>query len=574
VRIHSPSEGAKHNDEVVDNIKPNEFDVTDSGLVDELIATIDSSIQNERSPPKIFLGLDGAHDKEEPVQSPYPILPATESTTPPVTALESASQDKITEFSEDLIVTPKNVQLPTPEATQFSQQTMSRISWSFTTGIQNDENMSQGLLPIDLVHNSIATTGETIRTSIEKSTTIIAAGEGDEVEKPVIGDKVDFMEKEVSNAVVSNVEVSNAEAGRVDLHLAIDNGEDAESRAEPSVAGESQNIETQNSLVVEENRSGDGDESQIIMEVKTRQPRKKMQDFEFQGGETDSGLRRSQRIEKSLEPVSDPIELERPITPQSSRKSLETEASQDQEITPRRSQRIGKSTGSVSEATELESSPTILDDRTTPRGNDVSIEMALSVMDSPTKEYDLRKPPADGLRIKLARMFRKLDAFTALKVLRYHLTQKLEVLAIAITDSKIPQQGKAGGGYHTCFLITDPGTSPTQVTEVHVYRLYEEALPLVKVGDGVLLRNFKVISVKGSTNDFGLKSEKGDGCWAVFKNGEEKAEVRGPHVEYGDAEKEYISGLKEWYYELDSLATTKLHRAISHKDGVMGVTKT
>jgi hypothetical protein len=224
---------------------------------------------------------------------------------------------------------------------------------------------------------------------------------------------------------------------------------------------------------------------------------------------------------------------------------------------------------------EVASPLVFLDARATPKGHDASIELALDSADSPTKPtHDLRKPPVADKKLILSRALRTdqdLSQYTSLKVLRYHLNQKLDVLAIATTSTPEPRRAKGGPRhYQITFNVTDPSIAPSVVTEIQVYRPYQEALPIVKAGDGILLRNFLVVSVKG--RGFGLKSTQDEGSsWAVFKDGEEP-EIRGPPVEYGESEKKHVTGLKSWYEDLDATAMAKINRANGDKGTGTGAT--
>lgn len=178
---------------------------------------------------------------------------------------------------------------------------------------------------------------------------------------------------------------------------------------------------------------------------------------------------------------------------------------------------------------------------------------------TPTKGHDLRNAPVADLKLKLSRALRtELSEFTALKVLRYHINSKLDVLAVATTPSTEPQRGKGTSRqYLTVFNITDVSIAPGGVTEIQVFRPYKDALPIIQAGDGVLLRNFQVISVKNK--GFALRSEDAS-SWAVFKD-EEEPEIRGPPVELGAGEKKHIGLLKKWYGDLDATMMAKLDRA-------------
>ncbi|RFU25834.1 hypothetical protein B7463_g10507, partial [Scytalidium lignicola] len=208
----------------------------------------------------------------------------------------------------------------------------------------------------------------------------------------------------------------------------------------------------------------------------------------------------------------------------------------------------------------------ILDKQTTPKGHDASVELAISVLESPSKSQSVTSPDP-LLKHKLARALRTdLSEFTSLKMLRLHLNKKLDVLAIATTTPPEPQRAKSGPRqYLVTFNITDTSIGPSAVTQVQVFRPYKEALPLIEAGDGILLRNFQVISVKG--RGFALRSEQTEASsWAVFKN-ENHVETRGPPVEYGNVENEHIVAMKVWYNGLDSVALAKLAKANGDKQG-------
>jgi hypothetical protein len=217
---------------------------------------------------------------------------------------------------------------------------------------------------------------------------------------------------------------------------------------------------------------------------------------------------------------------------------------------------------------ELTSPQVVLDTRATPKGHDASIELALEALGSPTKlQHDLRKPPIADLKLRLSRALRtELSEFTALKVLRYHLNQKLDVLAVATTTPDEPQRAKNGPRhYQITFNVTDPSVAPSGVTEIQIFRPYKDALPTIQAGDGILLRNFQVISVKG--RGFGLRSVTDEGSsWAVFKDDGEP-EIRGPPVEFGEGEKNHILALKAWYSTFDAAAMAKITRANGDKAG-------
>ncbi|RKF73172.1 hypothetical protein GcM1_245082 [Golovinomyces cichoracearum] len=191
------------------------------------------------------------------------------------------------------------------------------------------------------------------------------------------------------------------------------------------------------------------------------------------------------------------------------------------------------------------------------RGHEASIELALSSMSSPSKK---QSPSVIDMKLNIARTLRtELSEYTSLKLLRYHLNKKLDVFAI-ITSSPAPPKRVKGGpkDYLLSFNITDPTIAPGNTTRVQIFRPCQEALPLVDFGDGILLRNFQVLIEKRL---FFLRSKTGEGSsWAVFK-GAGEIQIRGPPVELSAVEVEYVSDLKNWFSELDTVAHEKISRA-------------
>jgi hypothetical protein len=255
---------------------------------------------------------------------------------------------------------------------------------------------------------------------------------------------------------------------------------------------------------------------------------------------------------------------------------------------PRRSRRIRHASGSAAQIAEImrpstpdqareegnvdEKSPGTPNSLARQGEQDPSIEMAMSALKpSPKAHHDLRSTSVVDLKLSLSRALRTdLSEFTALKVLRFHIGQKLDVFGIVTSTQGEPQRTKGGPRhYQTTFNITDSSIAPSGVTEIQVHRPHLEALPVVVPGDGILLRNFQVIAIKN--RGFALRSDPNEACsWAVFKDGVAEPEIRGPPVEYGEAEKKHMAAMKEWYSTLDSTAVAKLQRANADKSGGVG----
>ena len=242
------------------------------------------------------------------------------------------------------------------------------------------------------------------------------------------------------------------------------------------------------------------------------------------------------------------------------------ETIQPASVTPRRSKRLSFSQQRKETA---ERSPSInMDEPTTPDDYDASVELAMAALDSPSKQDPDEKQIADKqLRVMLSRpLHTDLGDFTTLKLVRFNVEKKLDVLAIVTTLPSEPQRGKAGRYYHLHFNVTDSTIAPGSVVVVNIFRPYRTALPTVQPGECVLLRNFLVKSEKGA--GFTLRSDN-ESSWVVFKNGGEE-EVRGPPVEFGDGERDHVSLLKAWYRNLDANSLQRLEKANGDKGSDMG----
>ncbi|RKF63928.1 putative 3-dehydroshikimate dehydratase [Erysiphe neolycopersici] len=190
-------------------------------------------------------------------------------------------------------------------------------------------------------------------------------------------------------------------------------------------------------------------------------------------------------------------------------------------------------------------------------GHDASFEIALSSLDSPSKR---RSPPIVDSRIRFSRKLRtELSEYTPLKLLRQHLNEKLDVLAIVTSTPAPPKRVKGGPrDYLLTFNVIDPSIAPISVTGIQIFRPFQEALPVVEIGDGIILRNFQVVMDK---NIYSLKSKMKEGSsWAVVKSNEE-IQVRGPPIEYNMTEIDYVSNLQTWFSELDTVTRSKLIKA-------------
>ncbi|RPB03550.1 hypothetical protein L873DRAFT_1669908 [Choiromyces venosus 120613-1] len=130
------------------------------------------------------------------------------------------------------------------------------------------------------------------------------------------------------------------------------------------------------------------------------------------------------------------------------------------------------------------------------------------------------------------------------------LTWGVLVDIIGVVARRKPIQRAKGGqkDFYISMRLVDSST-PYGITATAL-RPYKEALPIVEVGDVVLLREFKISSVKRSL----VATSTSNSAWAVWKNlGKERAAVvSGPPVEYGPEEEKYVEGIGKWYGSLDA----------------------
>lgn len=203
------------------------------------------------------------------------------------------------------------------------------------------------------------------------------------------------------------------------------------------------------------------------------------------------------------------------------------------------------------------------------RGHDPSIQVAISSPNSPSKT----RTSIVDMKLKLGRILRtELSEFTALKNLRHHPNQKLDVLAIVTSLPFQPKRMRSGPkDYLMTFNITDHTIAPSGVVLVQIFRSCQQALPEVEIGNGILLHNFQKISEKSKSI---LKSKSDEASsWKIYKDSEgpEGPEVTTSQVEHGAKEDKYISQLKAWFSKLDTEKLMKMaivnERSVGGKKG-------
>jgi len=579
---------------------------------------VETAIPGQFGRPTLFspmFNLDGANDELQADVS-YPTLPK-DKPSPPV-----SQQQPISHISENVLSRTRNTQLPTPDATQsFGKAVSPELSFTSTTdGLPSQTELEHGLnanttevemeqveaiveapssreVEADTQHReTTVVTIETSKTTIEDDDVGMSNDGNFETTEPELtnfepldGQTVD---QEPNPEAITESKTMESEPVREPLiaeSVILKIAEDSITvHSDPPT--EIENLDVVAKEYVQDTAENDIDEPEEL-DVDIKEPA-----LEATGDATvldAKHLKESENLdlvaeEPVLEIAEDSIAV---VSDPPKEKEILDKVAKEPEFTvdsPRRSHRRVKPTVTVTNTKENvrpvtptkagnagkllrkeQMSPrVVLDSRAPPKGHDASIELALASLESPSKQqHDLRKQPVADLKLRLSRALRtELSEFTALKVLRYHLNQKLDALAVATTTPAEPIRAKNGPRhYQITFNITDPSIAPSGVTEVQIFRPYKEALPTIKEGDGILLRNFQVMSVK--SRGFGLRSVQDEGSsWAVFKD-EGEAEVRGPPVEFGDGEKNHVIALKAWYETLDAVAIAKISRANGDKTG-------
>lgn len=172
--------------------------------------------------------------------------------------------------------------------------------------------------------------------------------------------------------------------------------------------------------------------------------------------------------------------------------------------------------------------------------------------------------PSDKVRRKLTKAplnkgFQTPKAwFPTLSSLRSsYYNQIVDIIALSTSKSTPPKRAPSGPRDHYVSLhITDPSMHGNSAP-VQVFRPFKPSLPFTERGETILLRNFKVQSVKGA---MALLSTESSG-WAVFhqsSNQKDKSRnsaakdhvtIVGPPVEYGQEEILRASDLSIWWQE-------------------------
>jgi hypothetical protein len=202
----------------------------------------------------------------------------------------------------------------------------------------------------------------------------------------------------------------------------------------------------------------------------------------------------------------------------------------------------------------------------TPEVEDDSLLLARAALNSPSRTApEEEKMPAmstNEMKLQLNKDLRlKLQDFIALKVLRNQLNKTVDTMVVATAtpdDARRPKHGPRD--YMLTLYATDTSTTPTGVVVIQLFRPHRESLPVVRVGDVLLLRRFSVTAMHG--RGFGLRTTE-TSSWAVFQQDRADGlpQIRGPPVEVEENEADHAALMLRWYKSLDEKATDQLAKA-------------
>ena len=152
-------------------------------------------------------------------------------------------------------------------------------------------------------------------------------------------------------------------------------------------------------------------------------------------------------------------------------------------------------------------------------------------------------PPSTGFRTSLS-------YFPVLSNLEQYFNSKVDILAITLSSTSVSRAKSAPRDHHLTLYITDPSSldSENPFIAASIFRPRKEALPEVKPGDPILLRDFIVQPQRRSLMLLSTESS----AWAVFRRGEE-VQMKGPPVEFGPEERGYVKGLREWWESIEDV---------------------
>lgn len=313
-----------------------------------------------------------------------------------------------------------------------------------------------------------------------------------------------------------------------------------------------------NERAVDEGSSLDGQTSETQVEAGTpRQATKPLENIEDQATTSALSTQAQQSPEPEKESTPCPeadhsVNLARQAA-QATRRSKNAPAAEPTRTSPRFAR--GRSNSLLTQATDDgDSSFSLAKGALATQSKDTSVNLAKAALDSPSKSTTNPSPQASSsaatLKNDLIKQLRTgLPECVNLKSLRYHNEKFPNIVAVVVTDPSPPARAKGGPReYSMTFHVTDPSIAPRDVVEVQLYRPHKDHLPIVKVGDAILLQRpqVKALSKKGHGLRSGVET-----AWVVYDEDEGPPQIKGLPVEDWEEYREYMTGLRQWWRAMD-----------------------
>ncbi|KIV92125.1 hypothetical protein PV10_06590 [Exophiala mesophila] len=131
--------------------------------------------------------------------------------------------------------------------------------------------------------------------------------------------------------------------------------------------------------------------------------------------------------------------------------------------------------------------------------------------------------------------------------LQEHFGQVIDAIVVCSDSAKADRAKSGPKDYFLNIHVVDQ-TYSTPVL-VQIFRPVKNSLPSLNPGDAIILRSFKVQTVRGN---FSLLSTD-TSAWAVSPKGSSQLIIAGPPIEHGLAEVSYASSLVEWWQKDSAL---------------------
>ena len=158
-----------------------------------------------------------------------------------------------------------------------------------------------------------------------------------------------------------------------------------------------------------------------------------------------------------------------------------------------------------------------------------------------------------------------LSYFARLSALEQHFGSTIDIFAIVVSCTEASRAAKGPRHFYKTILLTDSSSTTAHgvpsCTTAQLFRPFKQALPILETGDSILLRNLKVQMQKHKPMLLSTESS----AWAVFRK-DTDVQIRGPHVEFGEEERNFAKDLCMWWHSLAPEVQNQLESNIPEKE--------